>query len=169
MTDENGVYRFPALPPGTYSVKFELSGFRPATHEARLQLGQTITVDARLEPGGVTETVEVRGAPPVVDVRSSAAQKNLTEEVLEFIPYSTRFGPDAIMLAPGVNPNNLTAYGGGGENSNAYLIDGVDTQRSGAGQLSGCSLTTTGSRKSRSSVWARRRNTAALPAWPRTA
>ena len=127
VTDENGVYRFPALPPGTYSVKVELSGFRTASHEARLQLGQTITVDARLEPGGITETVEVVGAPPVVDVRSSSAQKNLTEEILEYIPYSTRFGPDAIMLAPGVNPNNLTAYGGGGSSSNAYLIDGVDT------------------------------------------
>ena len=107
VTDENGVYRFPALPPGTYSVKVELSGFRPATHDARLQLGQTITVDAKLEPGGITETVEVIGAPPVVDVRSSAAQKNLTEEVLDTSRYSTRFGPDAIMLAPGVNPNNL--------------------------------------------------------------
>jgi hypothetical protein len=127
VTDENGVYRFPALPPGTYIVKIELSGFRTVTHDARLQLGQTITVDVRLEPGGVTETVEVVGAPPTVDVKSSAAQKNLTEEVLEFIPYGSRFGPDAIKLAPGVNPNNLTAFGSGGESSNAYLIDGVDT------------------------------------------
>ncbi len=31
------------------------------------------------------------------------------------------------MLAPGVNPNNLTAFGSGGESSNAYMIDGVDT------------------------------------------
>jgi hypothetical protein len=126
VTDENGVYRFPALPPGTYSVKVELSGFRTITQEARLQLGQTITVDAQLQPG-LTDTIEVTGTAPTVDVKSSAAQKNLTEEVIEFIPYGSRFGPDAITLAPGVNPNNLTAYGSGGESSNAYLIDGVDT------------------------------------------
>ena len=126
VTDENGVYRFPALPPGTYSVKVELSGFRTITQEARLQLGQTITVDAQLQPG-LTDTIEVTGSAPTVDVKSSSAQKNLTEEVIEFIPYGSRFGPDAITLAPGVNPNNLTAYGSGGESSNAYLIDGVDT------------------------------------------
>ncbi len=126
VTDENGVYRFPNLPPGTYTVKIELSGFRTATQEARLQLGQTITVDAALSPGGVTETIEVTGAPPVVDVKSSASQTNLTEEVLEFIPYGSRFGPNAFTLASGVNPNNLTAFGSGGESSNAYLIDGVD-------------------------------------------
>jgi hypothetical protein len=125
VTDENGVYRFPSLPPGTYTVKVELSGFRTVTQEARLQLGQTITIDARMDPG-LAETVEVTGTPPVVDVKSSAAQKNLTEEVLEFIPYGSRFGPDAIILAPGVNPNNLTAFGSGGESSNAYMIDGVD-------------------------------------------
>jgi hypothetical protein len=126
VTDETGVYRFPALPPGTYSVKVELTGFRTVTQDARLQLGQTITVDAVLQPG-LTDTIEVTGSAPTVDVKSSAAQKNLTEEILEFIPYSSRFGPDAIILAPGVNPNNLTAYGSGGESSNAYLIDGVDT------------------------------------------
>lgn len=133
VTDENGVYRFPALPPGTYMVKVELSGFRTVTQEARLQLGQTITLDAQLAPG-LAETVEVVGASPVVDVKSSAAQKNLTEEVLEFIPYGSRFGPDAISLAPGVNPNNNSAFGSAGDQSNAWMIDGVDVSdpRSGA-------------------------------------
>ena len=132
VTDETGTYRFPALPPGTYTVKIELSGFRAVSHEARLQLGQTITVDAQLQPG-LTDTVEVTGTAPTVDVKSSAAQKNLTEEILEFIPFGSRFGPDAIILAPGVNPNNLTAYGSGGESSNAYMIDGVDTSDPEAG------------------------------------
>ena len=45
---------FPALPPGTYTVTVELSGFKPFTQEARLQLGQTITVDAKLEVGGLS-------------------------------------------------------------------------------------------------------------------
>src|SRR5687768_5268022 len=33
VTDENGVYRFPALPPGTYTVSAELSGFKPFTQQ----------------------------------------------------------------------------------------------------------------------------------------
>ena len=125
-TDANGVYRFPALPPGTYTVAFELSGFKTARREARLQLGQTITVDTTLEVGGVTDTIMVRGSAPTIEVTSSGSQKHLSQEVLEFIPVSSRFGPDAIILAPGVNPNTTSAFGSGGESSNAWMIDGVD-------------------------------------------
>ena len=152
VTDENGVYRFPALPPGTYSVKVELSGFRTghatthASSSAR-PLRSTPSSNQAASPRRSKSSAPRRWSTS----SSSAAQKNLTEEILEFIPYSSRFGPDAIMLAPGVNPNNLTAYGSGGESSNAYMIDGVDTSDP-DGARSGCSRTTTGSRKCRSSA-----------------
>ena len=127
VTDENGVYRFPALPPGSYTVGAELSGFKPYSQEAvRLQLGQTITVDPKLEVGGFQDRVTVAGVAPVVDVKSSGAQKNLTEEVMENIPFTSRFGPGAMLLAPGVHPTNYSAYGSGQQSSNAYMIDGVD-------------------------------------------
>ena len=127
VTDENGVYRFPALPPGTYVVSAELSGFKPFSQQnVRLQLGQTLTIDPRLEVGGFEDRVTVAGGAPVVDVKSSAAQKNLTEEVMENIPFTSRFGPGAMLLAPGVHPTNYSSYGSGGSSSNAYMIDGVD-------------------------------------------
>lgn len=127
VTDDNGTYRFPALPPGTYRVTAELSGFEPFTQEGvRLLLGQTITVDPKLQISGRQETVTVTGESPVVDVKSSASQKNLTEDVMENIPFTSRFGPGAMLLAPGVNPNNYSAYGSGASSSNAYMIDGVD-------------------------------------------
>jgi outer membrane receptor protein involved in Fe transport len=127
VTDENGVYRFPALPPGNYTVAAELSGFKPYSQQAvRLQLGQTITVDPRLEVGGFQDRVTVAGVAPVVDVKSSGAQKNLSEEVMENIPFTSRFGPGAMLLAPGVHPTNYSAYGSGQQSSNAYMIDGVD-------------------------------------------
>ena len=125
-TDANGTYRFPALPPGRYMVTTEMPSFRKAEQEARLELGQTITLDVKLEVGGLTDTVNVSGAAPQVDVRSSAAQKNLTTDVMENIPFTDRFGPGAMLLAPGVNPNNYSSYGSGGSSSNAYMIDGVD-------------------------------------------
>ena len=127
VTDGNGAYRFPSLPPGLYTLKVELEGFKPITREnVRLQLGQTISLDASMEVGGVQETVTVTGESPVVDVKSSAAQKNLPQEILESTPFTSRFGPAAMLLAPGVNPNNYTSYGSGGSSSNAYMIDGVD-------------------------------------------
>jgi hypothetical protein len=126
VTDANGTYRFPALPPGRYTVSAELTSFKKSAQEARLELGQTITLDWKLEVGGLSESVNVQGESPTVDVKSSSAQKNVTTEVLENIPISTRFGPGAMLLASGVNPNNYSSYGSGGSSSNALLIDGVD-------------------------------------------
>ena len=127
VSDENGVFRFPALAPGVYKVTAELSGFKTFSQETvRLQLGQTIVVDPKLEVGGLQETVTITGESPVVDVKSSAAQKNLTEEVMENIPFTSRFGPGAMLLAPGVHPTNYSSYGSGQASSNAYLVDGVD-------------------------------------------
>ena len=134
VTDENGVYRFPTLPPGTYAVSAQLSGFKPFTQQdVRLQLGQTITVDPKLEVGGFEDRITVAGGAPVVDVKASGAQKNLTEEVMDNIPFTSRFGPAAMLLAPGVNPmlsaagtGNYSAYGSGQQSSNSFMIDGVD-------------------------------------------
>src|SRR4026208_36685 len=112
--DSAGSYRFPALPPGRYIVTAELSSFKKWEQEARLELGQTITLDAKMEVGGMSETVNVRGESSTVDVKSSTAQKNLTTDVMENIPFTSRFGPGAVLLAPGVNPNNYSAYGSGG-------------------------------------------------------
>lgn len=125
-TEQNGIYRFPALPPGVYRVSIEMSGFRGVTREARLQLGQTTSIDVTLEVSAVEESVEVRASAPVVDVRSSSASNNLSPDIIELVPYSSRFGPDAVILTPGVNPNTYSAFGSGGESSNAWMIDGVD-------------------------------------------
>jgi hypothetical protein len=126
VTDANGSYRFPGLAPGIYRVQVELQGFKTYSQEnVRLELGQTIELDPRMEIGTVTETVTVTGAAPIVDTSTSAAQKNLSEETLENIPFTSRFGPGAMLLAPGVS-SQYTAYGSGGSSSNAYMIDGVD-------------------------------------------
>lgn len=126
VTEADGTYRFPALAPGTYVVTYELQGFTSSKREVRLLLGQTISADQTLSIGGLEESVMVSGQAPIVDVTSSSAAKNLPQEVMEFIPFTSRFGPGAMLLAPGVNPNNYSSYGSGGSSSNSYMIDGVD-------------------------------------------
>src|SRR5687768_7632548 len=127
VTEATGEYRFPSLAPGVYRVQVELAGFKAFVRDnVRLELGQVIEANALLEVGTVQETVTVTGESPIIDTSTSAAQKNLPTEVMELIPFTNRFGPGAMLLAPGVNPNNYTAYGSGGSSSNAYLIDGVD-------------------------------------------
>ncbi|HUF22570.1 MAG TPA: TonB-dependent receptor [Vicinamibacterales bacterium] len=127
VTGADGSYRFPALPPGLYTVTYELENFTTGKREnIRLLLGQTITVNHTLSVGGLQESVMVSAASPIVDMKSSSAQKNLPQEIMEFIPFTSRFGPGAMLLAPGVNPNNYSSYGSGQSSSNSYMIDGVD-------------------------------------------
>ena len=59
VTDPNGLYRFPALPPGRYDVNATLQGFQPAkSSDVRLELGQILKIDLSLEVGGLTESVQ---------------------------------------------------------------------------------------------------------------
>jgi len=126
VTDASGTYRFPTLAPGLYKLSADLSGFDAFKQNVTLQLGQTITVDFKMQVSGRSETVNVTAESPVVEVKSSAKQQNITQELVENIPFASRFGPDIFLMAPGVNPNNRSSFGSGGGGSNAYMVDGVD-------------------------------------------
>jgi hypothetical protein len=70
VTDAEGSYRFPALPPGTYMVKAELDGFKTVVREnIRLTTTTRLTVDFILEQTAVQEEVTVVAQSPTVDVK----------------------------------------------------------------------------------------------------
>jgi len=122
-TDAQGIYRFPALHPGVYEMEAVLPGFRTMKRTGIiLPLGTTITIDVALAVASVSETVEVTAASPVVDIKSSASNTQLTDAMLQNLP-TGRFQPDIINLTPGVSSN--VAFGGA-QNSNALLMDSVD-------------------------------------------
>jgi hypothetical protein len=123
ITDSQGVYRFPALHPGIYQMESSLSGFKTIRRgEITLTLGTTTTIDVTLPVASVSETVQVTGETPVVDIKSSASNTQLSNAVLQNLP-TGRFQPDIINLTPGVAAN--VAFGGA-QSSNALLMDGVD-------------------------------------------
>ncbi|HEY1912952.1 MAG TPA: TonB-dependent receptor [Vicinamibacterales bacterium] len=122
-TDSQGLYRFPALHPGVYTMETSLAGFKSVKRaDVRLVLGTTATIDVEMDVASVSETVQVTGESPIVDVKSSASNTQLTTAMLENLP-TGRFQPDIINLTPGVNNN--VAFGGA-QSSNALLMDGVD-------------------------------------------
>jgi hypothetical protein len=87
VTDPNGLYRFPALPPGRYEVNGTLQGFQAAkSSDVRLELGQILKIDLVLEVGGLTESVRVTGEPPLIDVKQNVAGANVEAEIIERIP-----------------------------------------------------------------------------------
>lgn len=60
VTDKAGLYVFPNITPGTYTVSVTATGFKTfsKTHNV-LEVGSNISIDARLPPGGVSESVTV--------------------------------------------------------------------------------------------------------------
>jgi hypothetical protein len=86
-TDVGGVYRFPSLPPGTYTVKFELAGFRTVVREGIVVLvGQTTPIDFSIKVATVAETVTVAGQSPTVDTTSANVNVNLSSTLLQGTP-----------------------------------------------------------------------------------
>src|SRR2546429_670457 len=73
ITDETGGYRFTLLPPGIFSVKYDLPGFKTLVREGiQMSAGFTATINVSLEVGAVSETVTVEGQTPLIDVQSAS-------------------------------------------------------------------------------------------------
>src|SRR5262245_47429113 len=73
LTDAQGAYRFPALPPGDYELTARLNGFVPGNVvDIDLRLGRQLTIDLVLHPQGPTESVTVSAASPLIAIAQSA-------------------------------------------------------------------------------------------------
>jgi hypothetical protein len=84
---ESGAYRFPSLPPGVYTVKVELQGFRTVTREnVNVLVGQTTPIDVTMNVATLAETVTVTGTSPVIDTTSANVSVNLSEQLLQGTP-----------------------------------------------------------------------------------
>jgi hypothetical protein len=146
VTDTGGNYRFPALPPGSYTVTFELPGFNTLKREnIQISMGFTATVNVELAVASLQETVTVTGDSPVIDTSSTRVQQNFKLEALQEIPNSRDLW-SLLAVTPAVSMGRIdvggnragtqttyTAYGFSGQNR--VLVEGINTTEgtSGAG------------------------------------
>lgn len=130
ITDANGVYILRGLPPGRYTLAFELAGFARAQEQIRVELGRTTAVDAELRVATVTEQVTVTAETPSV-LATPTGGMNYTYEEIDRLP-TQRTLSDIAELAPGLTgerttPNaNQIQVAGSFAFDNVFLIDGVD-------------------------------------------
>jgi len=104
MTNETGLYRFPRLQPGTYTVTCELRGFKRAIHQGiLLQVGDTATLNITLQTGELTETVTVLAEVSTVDIVSTALGKVVDTRQIEDLPLVSRDPMQLVYLQPGAN------------------------------------------------------------------
>src|SRR5581483_10334977 len=128
-TSSSGSYRLPELPIGTYKVTTEAAGFKTAVQNLDVSAGAVTHGDFRLTVGQRTETVEVQGAAPLVDL--SPNNNNYVDNAkIESVPLNGRDFNSLLAITPGVQraPGGgflAVSINGSRTTSNNYFIDGL--------------------------------------------
>lgn len=136
-TDERGAFQFIRLVPGSYTVRAELTGFRPALQEnVVVNADATARVDLKLAIGTLEEAIVVTGDSPLLDTTSALKQTVLSREVLNSMPNridvwgAARVIPSVILSKVDVGGSESflqsSATVHGSSNENGFLIDGMD-------------------------------------------
>ena len=136
-TNAEGFYRFPALPPGWYTLVFTMEGFKPVKREAvSIGVGFTATVGVALDIATLQEQAIVESTTPVVDNQSTAVATTFDANQLARLPGARNM--TAILAAtPAVFVNRFdvggsTAFTGvatsayGTSGNNRPMIEGID-------------------------------------------
>src|SRR5207237_1504229 len=87
VTNDVGQYNFPAVPPGTYTLKSQITGYK--TFESKgLIVGtqQFITLDVVLQIGALEESITVTGQSPLIDTSTASTGGVLDHQALETLP-----------------------------------------------------------------------------------
>ena len=141
-TTAAGTYVFEAVQVGVYTVTVELQGFKKFVATGNpVTIGEPTTVNVTLEPGGVTETIEVKAQSEVVQVSTSGnIGTNFEQKTIESLPIIGTRGRnplDLVLTQPGVVSGANTGGGvhvhGARDRSWNYTLDGIDTNESSAG------------------------------------
>jgi len=150
-TSSAGYYRVP-VPPGSYKVQAERAGFKTAiTDQIVVPVAQVVTVDLKLQPGSIKETVVVTAEAPLLQTATAEVSSSVTPQEFETFPIQVSDGGRDLQsiifsslpgtVASGGDPTNGPWSGsinGGQLFSHEILIDGVTIGRF---DLSGGGLT----------------------------
>jgi len=142
-SSDTGTYVFPALPPGTYKVSCQLSGFKRFEHAGVvLDTGFVRTVDIKLAVGDVTETVEVAGVSPLLESENATVGQLVGRSTVFNMPMASRRTGSLVRLVGAVAYLDegggaeqlpfFTMAGGRARNQN-WQLDGVNIQNNSIG------------------------------------
>src|SRR3954451_4058091 len=124
VTDGGGNYRFPALPPGIYTVRFEVPGFNTLEREnIQISMGFTAAFNVELAVASLQETVTVTGDSPVIDTSPTRVQQNFKLEALQEIPNSRDLW-SLLALTPSVTMGRIDVGGNRAGTQTGYTAYG---------------------------------------------
>ncbi len=137
ISNQEGAYNFPGLPPGMYAVRVELTGFRPVVHEkVEMRVDSTTQLDIVLAVGAITDTVTVTEASPIMNTTDASVGSTLSQQTIQRLPVEARNIVHLLSLQPGAvfiptaNANTADprygAIGGARADQQNVTLDGVD-------------------------------------------
>jgi hypothetical protein len=128
-TNEEGLYLLPLLPPGTYDITMELTGFTSTTRRIALTVGASVTYNHTLQLSSIAESVTVTAATPLVETTSTVRSSTVPQAAIDNLPINGRRFQDFVTLTPTVQVDTqrgqLSFAGQRGINSNVN-VDGAD-------------------------------------------
>jgi hypothetical protein len=127
VSDADGRYRLPAVPPGRYEFTAELSGFTTALRSGvTLAVGSETVINFQLVVGNLSEQVQVTAEAPVVETTTAAVQGTIDRTTIDTLPMIGRDYTSLLRLIPGAQNSNGVSFTGSRGRSNQWIIDGVD-------------------------------------------
>ena len=124
-SDSNGNFNFGALPPGRYTVTFEMESMQTVSRQVDVTLTGTARADAALSLSALSEAITITAAAPTV-LETQEIQTNIKADLIEDLPISrTLIG--TVNLAPGVTqngPGGNTVISGSPSYDSTYYING---------------------------------------------
>jgi hypothetical protein len=132
VTNPDGVFSFPGIPLGTYTVTVALPGFKTfVANDVVITSASPASVRATLEVGGLEETVEVVSTTEIVQTQSTTVANTVTANQITTLPLTTRNAMDFVTFLPGVTTpggNRQSTVNGLPQGFINVTIDGVNTQ-----------------------------------------
>jgi hypothetical protein len=138
-TNSSGEYGFPQVAIGSYSVEFDLAGFKKnLEHKVNVDLNQVVTLNSALQIGTTKETVEVTSEAPLVDTTSTQLGSIMDAHQVSNLPLNSRDTYQLLQLQPGVqgvggsdlfygsNTAGAVSVNGGRGRSNNFNVNGGD-------------------------------------------
>jgi hypothetical protein len=137
-TTAAGIYNYPDLPVGNYSITVEKDGFQKVVRSGiQIFANQVTEVNLNLPLGSVTSTIEVTGGTPLVQSGTSQLSNDFSTMQVTELPNTDAGGSplSLALLAPGTTGQGAGVLGEGGSiggtrpRMNSFTIDGVDDNR----------------------------------------
>ena len=140
-SNQQGIYSVPALPPGSYNITVEATGFRTVhQNDVVVEVEQRARLDFALTIGGKQESITVEGSAPLLNTSDASVSNLIGNQFVENMPLNGRSFSSLIDLTPGVvlTPANQYEQGqfsvnGQRPDANYFLVDGVSANLGTAG------------------------------------